>query len=231
MSVFATQEPIRKPVQEVTRTPTKVSRETVKFQTFKVGGVPVNIPLPDNDMMEIGYDYKKIVEEYVADERIRFMAVYIDKDDFMKIKQGEDVLLSKSADIIVERSSEYKEFTSKKFKTKINELDKQIVSLKKAKKEVSSRIESFYSGETMINWDEYVYLGEFFSKKNAYGDGMISHHVIDGYVYKYVTGGAIVRVNNKEIFIYYSTIYENAEDVTEVKRELEEWADCILKAN
>ena len=82
-----------------------------------------------------------------------------------------------------------------------------------------------------LKLDQPIYLGQFFSKPNTYGFGLRLSASMDAEVFEAVIGGAVVRVNNRLINIYFSSEYENVETIKKVEATLEEWADAILKVN
>jgi hypothetical protein len=44
-------------------------------------------------------------------------------------------------------------------------------------------------------------------------------------------GGALVRVKQRLLFVYFYTEYKNEETVTWLRKATEDWVDAILEAN
>ena len=76
-----------------------------------------------------------------------------------------------------------------------------------------------------------VQLGRLFSKRDAYGIGMIMPLSMGGINMKMGMGIALMRVKQRLLFVYLYAEYKNEDTVKWLRKTTDDWADAILKAN
>ena len=214
-------------------TPT-ASAAALKVETFKAGGMPINIPQPCADLIEVGYDVREQMEIFVPASN-RLLCGYMTPSDIPHFAKGENnFILSKYALVQVARLGEYQDYKANDFKDLVdyvkNSLGDDIgLITEESEAEFNSRMESMNLSKVSIG--KPVQLGTFFSKPNAYSFGMISTTSDGENSWTMVIGTTFIRVRNRLLFVYLFAEYRDDETIAMVRKVSEKWADAILAAN
>ncbi len=214
--------------------PAATSAAVSKIESFKAGGIPINIPPPSADLIEVGYDIREQMEIFVPASN-RLLCGYMKDSDLPHFVKGEEnFILSKYAFVQVGRCEEYQDIKESDFKELVdymkNSLDDDIDSITKASEaEFNSRMESMDLSKVSIG--KPIQLGTFFSKPDAYSFGMISTTSNGKKSWTMVVGTTFVRVHERLLYVYLFAEYKNNETIAMVRKVSEEWADAILAAN
>jgi hypothetical protein len=206
-------------------------------QAFQTGGQSILIPTPVTDMVEVGNDTRKIMEVFVVPTN-RLIAAFIPSRDmpFFETRQGEPPVLTRYAMAQTLRQGEFTEVGPKDFPQIVQSVetifadDKVNLLLQAATDDVTRQLKALDIDEK-LKIGEPVKLGTLFSKTDAYGFGMIATVSVGEKSMKIVTGGAIVRVKNRAMFLYVCTEYKKEETVAWLRNATEQWATAVLGLN
>jgi hypothetical protein len=202
---------------------------------YRVGGTPIVIPPPTNDLVETGQDYR-VVMEFLAPEQNRLVAAFVLPSDLAIIKSGGKSMFSEYALVEVLRRGEFMEVSAKDYKDVADRLEQQFgtvldTAIKEGEDELNHRLKAMKLDDAKISLDKPVQLGCFFSKPDAYGTGIIMQVTKNENTTNVVTGIIFLRVKNRMLFAYLYSVYKDQETVKWVRKTTEDWADAILKAN
>lgn len=206
------------------------------LQTFKAGGIPIIIPPPIMEMSEVGYDKREFMEVFVAPSN-RLIAAFVLTKELPTLAAGaNNPMLSKYAMIQVPRRGEYMDCRESDFKEVTDGAKKTFgdvmsSSMKDAEDEFNRRMKSLDLEEATISLNKPIQLGCLFSKKDAYGFGMIMPFSMGGENMKIAMGATLMRVKQRLLFVYLYADYKDENTVKWLRRITENWADAILKAN
>ena len=211
-----------------------ISAQGADVPAYRAGGTPIVIPPPTSDMVELGQDYRVVMEVLVPDQN-RLLAAFVLPSDLAIIKSGGKNSLSKYALAEVVRNGEFKDLSAKDYKELADSLEQQFgavldSSIREGEDELNRRSKAL-NLDTKISFDKQVQLGGFFSKQDAYGTGIIMPVTANGNTTKVVAGIIFLRVKNRLLFAYLYNVYKDQETVQWMRKATEEWADAILKAN
>ncbi|UUV18064.1 hypothetical protein NRK67_12300 [Fusobacteria bacterium ZRK30] len=168
---------------------------------------------------------------------IRLVAAYMTHEDLLNLGKRKSFIMSEHAQVMVSRREEFANISESDFKAITDAMNEQLFENKldslidETEDELNRRMDLLDLDEITFKLEQPIHLGQFFSKKDAYGNGTIMTGAVNGYVKQEVVGGALVRVKNKIIYIYFSNEYKNTDSIKEVRIILEKWADNILKVN
>ena len=210
--------------------------QSVKYQTFKAGGRTINLPNPIDQMTEVGYENRELMEIVIPSTN-RLIAAFVLDNELPKLLEGDDdFVLSEYAMIQVPRRGEYYDCGASDFKEVIRGAEKEFgkvvsSSLEEAEDEFNRRMKSLDLEEYSMDIGKPIQLGCLFSKKDAYGFGMIMPVTGAGVTVKMVAACIMARVNNRLLFIYVYKEYQNEESVQWIRSTSEKWIDSILLAN
>jgi len=205
-----------------------------EIPTYRVGGMSIAIPVPASDLIEMGQDYRVIMEVSVPEQN-RLVAAFVLPDDLAVIKSGGKYRLSKYALIEVSRSVEFTNFSTKDFKDFSDSANRELgnvltSSTKEIEEEVNRRVKAL-NLDDKVSFDKPISLGCFFSKQDAFASGMLLSVTMQGVTKNMINVSAILRVRNRAIFVYIYAVYEDQDSLKWVQKTTEDWADAILKAN
>jgi len=203
--------------------------------TYRVGGTPLVIPPPTNDMVEMGQDYRVVMDVFVPEQN-RLVAAFVTPNDLAIIKSGGKAMPSQYALVEVLRRGEFMDLSAKDYKDMADTLEQQFgavlsTAIKEGEDELNRRIKEQNLDDAKISLDKPVQLGGFFSKTDAYGTGIIMPVTTNGVTTKVVAGIIFLRVKNRLLFVYLYSVYKDQGTVIWMRKTTENWADAILKAN
>ncbi len=205
-----------------------------KIEAFKAGGTLINIPEPSDEMVEVGYDVREMMEVFVPASN-RLLSGYMRPNDIPKFTSGdENFVLSRYASIQVARRGEYQDCTDSDFSELVDYFESSFSEdiagiMKDSESELNQRMESLELEKITI--DKPVQLGTLFSRKDAYSMGMISKYSKGTDSWTLVICTTFVKVKNRLLFIYVFNTYNDEKDIVAVTKLSEQWIDSILAAN
>lgn len=210
------------------------SLKAAKIHSFKAGGTPILIPPPTIVMTEIGYDYRELMEVFVAPSN-RLLAAFILTKDLPEFTKKTDDL-EKYAMAQVSRRGEYINCGSKDFKEITAGAKKQFgdimnSTMKEVEEEFNRRMKSLDLEKAVISLGKPIQLGCLFSKQDAYGFGMIMPISTEETKKEMAAGCALLRVNQRLLFFYLYAEYKDEDTIKWIRKTTENWADAILMAN
>ncbi|MBU1087768.1 MAG: hypothetical protein KKD05_09680 [Candidatus Omnitrophica bacterium] len=205
-----------------------------KLDSFKAGGTLINIPAPNAELVEVGYDVREQMEIFVPGSN-RLLAGYMRASDIpLFVKGDENFVLDQYASIQVPRQGEYQDCAESDFKELVDyvkgsfsdDIDKIIQD---SEAEFNQRMESMNLDKVSI--DKPIQLGTLFSKPDAYSMGMISTYSNGTKSWTLIIVTTFIRVRERLLFVYLFSSYNNEQDIAPVRAKAEQWADAILAAN
>ena len=219
----------------ITSTTYGAINKTTEIQSFKIGGVPILVPSPTSEMKEVGDDYRERMEILIPRSR-RLVAIFLTNDDLLRLEKEDTPAMLEYTSVEVSRRGEFKTIRARDFQKLTDIMNEQLKNKMESyiydyEEDFNRRMKSLNLEKITLKLDQPIYLGQFFFKPNAYGFGLRLSVSMGTEVFEAVIGGAVVRVNNRIINIYFCSEYENVETIKKVKAALEEWADAILKVN
>jgi hypothetical protein len=204
-------------------------------QTFRVGGKTILLPSPSTDVVEVGSDYRVLMENFVP-ENNRLLAGFIPPENFPALKKGSLKSLETYAMVEVPRRAEFMDMDAGAYKQIVDALSKQFgadleAQMKEQEETINRRLKSLSAEAATISLDKPVPLGLLFSKTDACGVGLIMPVSSQGSTTRMVMGMTVLRVQSRILFGYVYTVYKDETTVQWVRKTTEAWADTILKRN
>ncbi len=208
--------------------------QAADIPSFRAGGVPIAIPPPASDMVEVGVDNHSIMEVFVPDSN-RLLAAYVLSEDLPGLRNSKKSL-SRYALVEVPRRGEFTDFKASDFKDMADGASKEFgavlnSSIKEMEEELNRKIKALNIEDANFKLDQPVLLGSFFSKQDAYSCGMMMSVSTNGVTTKMIAGILMLRLKDRLVFAYLYSCYKDQESVMWVRKASEDWADAILKAN
>jgi hypothetical protein len=202
---------------------------------YRAGGVPLLLPSPTQELVEVGNDNRAIMEVF-APEQNRLLAAYVLTDDAPRLRAGGQNMLSKYALVEVPRNAEFTDVTAQNFKDLTAGMDQQFgaaldSSVKEGEDTINRRLKALNLDDANVALDKPAQLGAFFSKQDAYGLGLILPVTSKGTTIKMVAGVVILRAQNRLLYAYLYTVYKDEDTVKWVRKATGDWAEAILAAN
>jgi hypothetical protein len=204
--------------------------------SFRVGAVSLDLPAPSQDLVEMGSDYRVLID-YAVPSTNRLVAAFIPPDTLAEMKKGAHQDVRRYALVEVIRRFEFADLDVTNFQSVVDVTSKQsgTDSLNQAaanqEEEVNRKITAMGINTGKIAIDKPVQLGAFFSKQNAYGFGMMLPMSADGKTVNMVCGATMLRTKNRLLLVYIYSEYKDEATVHWVMKTSEAWADTILKSN
>ena len=216
--------------------PQESQNKDIKPQSFKAGGIPVIIPSPNREMVEVSYDNRELMEVFVPASN-RLLATFVLTNELSLLTEGdEELTLSKYAMVEVPRRGEYTNFSESKFEEFTDYMKEKFGDIidstsEEAEEEFNRRMKSLDVDDATIRIGDTIQLGSLFSKKDAYGYGAITSVSMGGETTKLALGCAVLRVKEKMLFVYLYVSYRDENTIKWLRKTSESWADAILEAN
>jgi hypothetical protein len=205
-----------------------------KTGEFKAGGTLINIPQPNNDLIEVGYDVREQMEIFVPASN-RLLCAYMKASDIPLFMKGDqDFVLAQYTSVQVARVSEYQDCAISDFQELVdylkgsfnNDMDSII---EESEAEFNNRLKSMDLSNISI--DKPVDLGILFSKPDIHSIGMLSTYSDGTKNWTLVIATTFIRVRERLLFVYVFNSYENEQTIAMTRSLAEQWADAILAAN
>ncbi len=201
------------------------------------GGVPVVIPPPDKEFVEVGGD-KRDFFEYMVPSSNRLLCAFVPVDFLPRLKNPASgmgqylvVELSRKLD---EKNTEV---TSAVFEKVVLGVKQQFADsstlnqiVQATSEEISSKLKQLDRSKD-VSIGKPVPLGTLFQTSDAYAFAMLSPVSSGGVTTRVIGASVLLRVRERLIFAY---IYGSSDDENSLKwveKTAEQWADEILTAN
>ncbi len=201
---------------------------------YKAGGIPIIIPPPTPDMVEVGDEKREIMEIFVPASN-RLIAAFALTDEMPRFSQS-GFVLSRYALVEVLRVGDYKDFAPGDFKAVVDTVKTQFgdiaeTSRKDIEEDFNLRIKELHLDAGSMSIGKPIQLGPILSKPDAYGFAMILPYSMAGNTTTMAGGVALMRVKKRLLFVYLYAQYKDEETLKWLRATTTEWVDAIFSAN
>lgn len=210
-------------------------KHTPVITSRKVGDITIKIPQPHRTLSVVAGKDHDSMKNFVPSVN-RLVAGYLRPADLKRLRTSdESMTLSHYAMVQIPRRVEKLEISRAQFKqiaalTKKQFSNTMSRSAKSAEDELNERLKQLDVDEK-ISLGRPVPIGVFFDKTDAYGFGLVMAVGVAGDTDRVAMGSAMIRVKNKLTVYYLYRLYENADTIKTLSKELEAWSDAVQKAN
>jgi len=201
------------------------------------GGVPVVIPPPAKEFVEVGSDNRDFFE-YMVPSRNRLLCAFVPADFLPRLKNpasglGQYMLVELSRKLDEKNT----EVTSASFEKVVLGMKQQFAdsstlnqTVQTTSEEISSKLKQLDSSKD-VSIDKPTPLGTLFQTSDAYASAMLAPVSSGGVRMRTINASVLLRVRDRLIFAY---IYGSSDDENSLKwigKMAEQWANEILTAN
>jgi len=207
-----------------------------KIQSYKAGGVPILIPCPNTDLVEVGSDNREGMNVFVP-ENNRLLCAFVLKEDLSLLFTDESKnIMSKYALVEVPRGGENMSCEQSDFKIVIDGIKESFNDalpsvMNESEDILNSRLKSLDIDNLNVKIGQPISLGCFFQKNDIYGLGMLMEVNMGGVDTKMGAAIILLRVKKRLLFVYLYAEYKNDETIKWLRTVGEKWSGEILKAN
>ena len=203
---------------------------------FWVGGVPMIIPPPSLDLMEVGERQRGFMSAFADDDGRLVAAFTIDGEIPGLDSFGSKFDVSRYALVSVLELDEFKPMGREEFQEIISQMDGLYADSLEEKKEESEEklnrlIQSYTGVKVPFELGAPILLGTLFSKQDLYGSGVIFPMKIGEESRVTASASMLLRAKERLIFLHLFTTFENEETLEWLRVTAENWGDSILVAN
>ncbi len=211
-----------------------ITRAIAPDPEAKAGGVPLVLPAPPGDFVEVGDKLRSMFFELLTPSPNRLLTAYAPPSKIDMIGKIKDPGLDGYGMIEVLRQAEYTDITPDAFEQVVKAMDTSLgkVAAEQAgvtADEINLRLKQL--GRKPIEAGHPEMLGGFFREADGAGYGMLTAYKQDEKTLTMASGMAVVRVKQRLIFAYIFRKYESPDTVALVSRDLGSWVDSILAKN
>jgi hypothetical protein len=201
------------------------------------GGVPVVVPPPHQEFVEVGGDKRNFFEVAVP-SRNRLLCAFVPTDFLPRLKNPSSGL-GKYTLVEVSRAVDEKntEVTPARFEQVVIATKQQLgdsSSLSQTAEstsiEISGKLKQL-AQSTDISVDKPVILGTLLQMPDAYAFAMVDSVSSGGVTTRTISACALLRVRDRLIFAYIYGSGDDEESLKWVEKTTEQWAREILVAN
>ncbi len=207
--------------------------ESQAAKSFEVGDyVRIVLPPPTSEFAEVG-DYKRERFKVLVPAEYRLISAFLLSSDIQHMNKQEPPLMSRYAMVEVDRQAENADFSTKDFADFVIDAKKSTGNIDKTSKDTEEMLnQKLKSLDTQsIQIGKPVQLGEFFSKDDAYGLGVLTAVRQGSNTVNRCGGYIILRVKNRPLCMYLYAEYKDEGTIKWLRDTMESWADNTLKAN
>jgi hypothetical protein len=201
------------------------------------GGVPVVIPPPDNDFVEVGSD-KRDSFEYMVPSRNRLLCAFVPADLLPRLKNPASGL---GQYMLVELSRKLDEkntqVTSASFEKVVLGMKQQFAdsstlnqTVQTTSEEISRRLKQLDQSKD-VSIDKPAPLGTLFQTSDIYAFAMLVSVSSGGVTMRAISASVLLRVRDRLIFAYIYGSSDDEKSLKWVEKTTEQWANEILTAN
>ena len=200
----------------------------------KAGGVPLVLPAPPGDFVEVGDKLRSMFFELLVPSRNRLLTAYAPPSKIDTIGKVNGPGLDWYGMVEVPRQAEYTDVTPDVFEQVVKAFDTSLGAeaaehTGDTMAEINLRLKQV--GGKPIKAGHPEMLGGLFREADAAGYGMLTAYQQEEKTYTMATGMAAVRVKQRLLFAYIFRKYESPETVALVRKDLGSWVDSILGRN
>jgi len=204
-------------------------------QQFRVGGVSIAIPPPAAGMVEVGEDNRPLLDPVVPDSN-RLVAAFLLAKDVGSLRSGVSETLTPYALVEVLRSGEFTDIGASDFKDLADSISQQLgtvldSSVKESEEEFNRRMKAMNLDNVQISYGKPVMLGTLFTQDDAFAFGMMAPVTSSGKTAKMIVGTVLLRVRNRVLFVYFYSVYKDAQTLDWIRNVSQQWTGAILAAN
>jgi hypothetical protein len=212
------------------------AQDNSQVPTYRAGLKNIAIPPPVNELIELGPDYRVLLEPLAPDTN-RLIAAFTLPADAVGLRGSGTKGMQEYALVEVPRRAEFATVTPEIFKEVENAMATQFgadlnASLRNQQDELNHKLKAITDGGAAnIALEKPVQLGVLFSKPDACSFGMVMSVSSKGETLKVVEAITLMRVQERVIYAYLNTQYKDEDSVHWIAKAAESWADAILNAN
>jgi hypothetical protein len=211
-----------------------ITRAIAADPEAKAGGVPLVLPAPPGDLVEVGDKLRSMFFELLTPSSNRLLTAYAPPSKIEIIGKTKDPGLDWYGMVEVLRQAEYNDITPDAFEQVVKAMDSSLgkVAAEKtgdAMEEINVRLKQL--GGNPIEAGHPDMLGGFFREADAAGYGMLTAYKQEEKTFTMAGGMAVVRVKQRLILAYIFRKYESPETVALVRKDLGSWVGSILAKN
>lgn len=189
---------------------------------IEVGGMAISIPLPANGFVKIK-DEKQIIAQGQVPPQNKLLALFLSK---------EPANLTKKMTIQVPKDLEFIDCSPSAFdELKLNLKSTFSIGLSKVINDVNAQLPNIEDIIGKVKVGEMKTIGNIFENTNAVNIMAITSYNTDQGVKKVLGGVGCIRIKNRAIFIYVSSLFENEESFKWVYSTTIGWTKSILSTN
>jgi hypothetical protein len=201
------------------------------------GGVPVVVPPPGKEFVEVGND-KRIFFEYMVPSRNRLLCAFVPADSLPRLKNpasgmGRYMLVELSRKLDEKNT----EVTSASFDKIVLGMKQQLADSSKlnqtaqqTSEEVSSKLKQLDQSKD-VSVDEPTPLGTLLQTSDAYAFAMLAPVSSGGVTTRAINASVLLRVGDRLIFAYIYGSSDDEKSLKWIEKTAEEWTNEILTAN
>lgn len=201
---------------------------------FRVGGVSLALHTPAEDLVEIGSDFRPLLEPLAPDTN-RLVAAFVTPQAKNALGSHSVPQLENYALIEIPRRAEFSTIDTNTYQQVAAALRQQFAgdltgTVQNQQDELNRKLKALGSTNT-VTMDKPLPLGEFFSKPDACGFGMIIQMKSGDKAEKMAMALSLLRVHDRIVFAYLYSLYKDESTVAWLRSADQQWADAILAAN
>lgn len=213
-----------------------IAQDDASVPTYRAGLKSIAIPAPQSDLVELGPDYRVLLEPLAPDTN-RLIAAFTLADDAAALRGSGTKGMQKYALVEVSRRAEFATITPELFKQVEDAMASQFgadltASLKDQQDELNHRLKAISGGgAATLSIEKPIQLGVLFSKPNACSFGMVMSVAAKGDTQKMIAGITLMRAQDRLVYAYLYAQYKDESSADWIRKSSEQWADAILAAN
>ena len=212
-----------------------VQAQSTGAPTYRAGLKSIAVPAPTSDFVELGPDYRVILEPLAPDSN-RLIAAFTLSDDAAALRSGAPSGMKQYALVEVMRRAEFSTITPDIYKQIADAMATQFGatldgSIKDAQDQLNRSLKVLSDNAATVSLDKPIQLGLLFSKADACGFGIIMPVSAKGDTIKMAAAVLVLRLQERVVFVYLYKEYKDEASVRWVTQTAQAWADSILAAN
>jgi hypothetical protein len=201
------------------------------------GGVPVVVPPPGKEFVEVGAD-KRNFFEFMVPSRNRLLCAFVPTDLLPRLKNpasglGQYMLVEVSRKLDEKNT----EVTPAAFAQIVVAMEQQLgdasslnQTVESTSKEISGKLKQL-GQSTDISIDKPAPLGTLFRTSDSYAFAMLEPVSSGGATIRTINASVLLRVRDRLIFAYIDGSGDDEESLKWVEKTAEQWTNEILTAN
>jgi hypothetical protein len=201
--------------------------------TVSVGGTSITLPAPEGFFRYDGKSAKidTFVQKPLAASGIRLLAIFGSEETLADVLLDQFPKIARNFSAQTPVSLESSQFTSTSFSEMKPELRNTLSSMKY--RDLANEVETSIHATlgTSLTVGEMIPLGIFGDTGDSVCFSMLTKMQLASVSYISVVACSIVRVNNRLVYLYASSLYRQKSDIDWARQSVQQWRDAVLKAN